>query len=196
MGETSQGKIRTNSEASSKVETLSIIDAAQKFFRHPAARLPAACNQMNAPCKQLRNKKVLQCAWSLRLDVGQGLLMQETFPCSCYGALLTRGQVLLSAGAGPFIFFTEVWHVESSLQISVEAFLTDVWKRFYFCEIFLFIVFFIFIWARDIWPMIDSVDAVQGFPSQLRSSVVCGSRISFSDILLTWLAFFVARTYI
>ena len=48
MGETSQGKIKTNSVASSKVETLSIIDAAQKFFRHPAARLPAACNQMNA----------------------------------------------------------------------------------------------------------------------------------------------------
>ena len=73
----------------------------------------------------------------------------------------------------------------SSLQISVKAFLTDVWKRFYCCEIFLFIVFFIVICARDIWPMIDSVGAVQGFPSQLRSSVVCGSRISFSDILLT-----------
>ena len=93
MGETSQGKIKTNSVASSKVETLSIIDAAQKFFRHPAARLPAACNQMNAPCNQLRNKKVRQCAWFLRLDVGQGLPMQETFPCSYYGALVTRGQV-------------------------------------------------------------------------------------------------------
>ena len=62
MGETSQGKIRTNSEASSKVETLSIIDAAQKFFRHPAASLLAACTQMNAPLKQLRSKKLPQCA--------------------------------------------------------------------------------------------------------------------------------------
>ena len=55
IGETSQGKIRTNSEVGSKIQTLSIIDAAQKSFRDWAARLPAACNQMNAPCKQLRS---------------------------------------------------------------------------------------------------------------------------------------------
>ena len=57
-GETSQGKIRTNSERSSNVETLSIIPAAQKFFRDRTVRLPAAHNQMNVPCKQLRSKKV------------------------------------------------------------------------------------------------------------------------------------------
>ena len=129
MGETIQGKIRTNSEASSKVETLSIIDEAQKFFRHPAASLLAACTQMNAPLKQLRSKKLPQCAWSIRRDVGQGLHMQETFHCGCYGALVARGQVLQTAGVCRFIFFTEVWHVESSLQISVKTFLTDVYNR-------------------------------------------------------------------
>ena len=129
MAETSQGKLRTNLEASSKVETLTIIDAGQKIFRDRTARFNAACNQMNAPLKQLRSKKLPQCAWSIRRDVGQGLRMQETFHCGCYVALVARGQVLQTAGAWRFIFFTEVWHVESSLQISVKAFLTDVYNR-------------------------------------------------------------------
>ena len=119
MGETSQRKIRTNLEASSKVETLSIFNAAQKFFRERTARLNAACNQMNAPLKQLRSKKLPQCVWTIRRDVGQGLRMQETFHCGCYGVLLARGQALQMAGACRFIFFTEVWHVLISLQISV-----------------------------------------------------------------------------
>ena len=42
MGEISPGKIRTNSVASSKVKTPSIIDAAQEFFRDRAARLHAS----------------------------------------------------------------------------------------------------------------------------------------------------------
>ena len=58
MGEISPGKIRTNSVASSKVKTPSIIDAAQEFFRDRAARLHASRNQMNTLCKQLRSKKV------------------------------------------------------------------------------------------------------------------------------------------
>ena len=49
-------EIRTNSEAASKVETLSVIDAAQKFFRdQEVARLPTAWNLMNAPRKQLQS---------------------------------------------------------------------------------------------------------------------------------------------
>ena len=40
-------------------------------------------------------------------------------------------------------------------------------KKLYFRQIALFIVFFIVIWARNIWSMIDLVCAVQGFPSQL-----------------------------
>ena len=119
MGETSQRKIRTNLEASSKVETLSIFNAAQKFFRERTARLNAACNQMNALLKQLQSKKLPQCVWSIRRDVGQGLHLQETFHCGCYGALVARGQALQVAGACRFIFFTEVWHVLISLQISV-----------------------------------------------------------------------------
>ena len=108
MGETSQRKIRNNPEASSKVETLSIIDAAQKFFRGRTATLNAACNHMNALLKQLQNKKLPQCAWSIRRDVGQGLRMQQAFPCSCYGALVVRGQVLQTGGACRFLFFVEV----------------------------------------------------------------------------------------
>ena len=177
-------KIRTNSEASSKVETLSIIDAAQKLFRDPAARLPAACNQMNALLKQLRSTKGYQCAWSIRKDVDQCLPMQETFPCSCYSALLARAQVLLSPRACPVIFSTEISHVQSSLQIPVKAFLTDVWNRAKgFTFVKLFIVFSIVIWARHIGTMIDSVGAVQGFPSQYSSSAASGSRICSSDTL-------------
>ena len=108
MGETSQRKTRNNPEASSKVETLSIIDAAQKFFRDRTATLNAACNQMNALLKQIQSKKLPQCAWSIRRDVGQGLRMQQAFPCSCYGALVVRGQVLQKGGACRFLFFVEV----------------------------------------------------------------------------------------
>ena len=72
MGETSQRKIRNNPETSSKAEIFSIMDAAQKFLRDRTARLPAASNQMNAPCKQPRSKKVPHCAWSIRRDIGQG----------------------------------------------------------------------------------------------------------------------------
>ena len=108
MGEASQRKIRNNPEASSKVETLSIIDAAQKFFRDRTATLNAACNHMNALLKQLQSKKLPQCAWSIRRDVGQGLRMQQAFPCSCYGALVVRGQVLQKGGACRFLFFVEV----------------------------------------------------------------------------------------
>ena len=108
MGETSQRKIRTNLEASSKVETLSIFNAAQKFFRERTARLNSACNQMNAPLKQLRSKKLPQCVWTIRRDVGQGLRMQQAFPWSCYGVLVVRGQVLQTGGACRFLFFVEV----------------------------------------------------------------------------------------
>ena len=56
VGEKSQGKISTNSEAASKVETLSVIDAAQTFFRdQEAARLPTAWNLMNVPRKELQS---------------------------------------------------------------------------------------------------------------------------------------------
>ena len=110
--------------------------------------------------------------------------MQETFPCSCYSALLARAQVLLSPRACPFIFSTEISHVQSSLQIPVKAFLTDVWNRAKgFTFVKLFIVFSIVIWARHIGTMIDSVGAVQGFPSQYSSSAASGSRICSSDTL-------------
>ena len=56
VSEKSQGKIRTNSEAASKVEALSVIDAVQRFFKdEEAARLPTAWNLMNAPRKQLQS---------------------------------------------------------------------------------------------------------------------------------------------
>ena len=58
--------------------------------------------------------------------VADGLDMQEIFLCSCYGALLARWQVLQSAEICLFIFFTKVWRIESSLEISIKAFLRDV----------------------------------------------------------------------
>ena len=54
MGETSQGNIRTVSHGSNKVETLSIIDVAQKFLRDWAVSLPATCNQMNGSSYEVR----------------------------------------------------------------------------------------------------------------------------------------------
>ena len=127
MAETSQGKLRTNLEAVAKSKHLALLTQDRNFSETELRA--AACNQMNAPLKQLRSKKLPQCAWSIRRDVSQGLRMQETFHCGCYVALVARGQVLQTAGAWRFIFFTEVWHVESSLQISVKAFLTDVYNR-------------------------------------------------------------------
>ena len=58
IDKTSQWKIRTNSDGSTKIQKLSNIDVAQIFLTEEAARLPATCNQMSAPCKQLRSKKV------------------------------------------------------------------------------------------------------------------------------------------
>ena len=129
MDETNQGKKRTSSERIIKFQTLSIIDLALTFFRHRAASLPATCNQMNAPRKQLRSKKVRQCAWFIPQDIDQDLSTQISFHYSCYGALLARRQNIQLPRAFPFISFTEVLHVQSSLETSVKAILTDLWKR-------------------------------------------------------------------
>ena len=71
---------------------------------------------MNAPCEQLQSMKGPQCAWSIRRDVGQGLHMVKMFPCSSYGALLTRGMVLDSAHV-----FCELLRKEGALVISLQA---------------------------------------------------------------------------
>ena len=73
----------------------------------------------NAPCKQLRSMKGPQCAWSIRQDVGQGLRMLETFPCSCYGLPLARAQVLESTRACPFMFVANFCAI--SLGIAVKT---------------------------------------------------------------------------
>ena len=103
MDETLQDKYRPSSEAISKLSTMSSSHAELKLLRHRTPRLIAPCNQMNPPCEQLRSKKDLHCAWSIRRDVGHDLRMQEIFPCKCNGELLARGQVHKSAGAFPFI---------------------------------------------------------------------------------------------
>ena len=76
---------------------------ALKLLRDQAPRVTATCNQMNALSQQLRSKKDPHCALSIRRDVGQDLRMQETFSCSCNGALLARVQVLESARTCRFI---------------------------------------------------------------------------------------------
>ena len=82
---------------------MNTIHVALKFIRDPAARLTETCNQVHALCEQLRSKKDRHCAWSIQQDVIQALRMQKAIPCSWYGALLVRGQVLESAGTCPFL---------------------------------------------------------------------------------------------
>ena len=53
--------------------------------------LNATCNQMNAPCEQLRSKKVPHCAWSIQRNVGHVLRISEKIPLQLL--LYTSGQV-------------------------------------------------------------------------------------------------------
>ena len=66
-------KERASSEWISKFKTLSSSHVALKLLRDRAPRLTATCNQMNAPCEQLRSKKDPHGAWFIRRDVGQDL---------------------------------------------------------------------------------------------------------------------------
>ena len=84
-----------NSDCTSHITDISVT---------PNCKVTATCNQMNAPCEHLRRKKAPQCAWSIRRDAGHVLRMQETSPCSCYCALLARGQFLESARTCPYMF--------------------------------------------------------------------------------------------
>ena len=73
------------------------------------ASLTATCNQMNAPCEQLRSKKVPHWTSPTPRDVGQVLRKKKTVPCSCYGALLSKEQFLETAQSpiyGFLAFFT------------------------------------------------------------------------------------------
>ena len=125
MGETSQRKIRNNPEASSKVETLSIIDAAQKFFRDRTATLNAACNHMNALLKQLQSKKLPQCAWSIRRDVGQDLFLQKIFLASATVHFWLVGSSS-SQLSHTFRVFSNFSRIEVLLEISAKTFLTSL----------------------------------------------------------------------
>ena len=98
-------------------------------MRGKTTRLTATCNQMNTLCKKLASKKGPQCACSVLQDVCLRLLMHETFPGSFYNALLFRGQFLQPTGSCLFMFFTKLWHVESSLEISAKTFLIGLQNR-------------------------------------------------------------------
>ena len=113
-------KKRASSEGIRKFKTMRSSHVALKLLRDRALRLTATFNQMNAPSEQLRSKKEPHCAWFFRRDVGQDLRMQETFSCSCNGALRARGQVLESGGTCPFI---------SWQSLSVKALLTCHCKK-------------------------------------------------------------------
>ena len=127
------------------------------LLRERAVRLTVTCSQMNAPLEQLRSIKGPQCACSIRRDVGQGLCMLETFPSRCYGAPLASGQVLESADACLFMSFPNFSREElaSNLSQGLIDMFVEWRKRFYFCQITLFIVFISFAWARHIWPVND-----------------------------------------
>ena len=96
----------------------------QKFLRKRATRLTATYSQMNAMREQLQRMKGPQCAWSIWGDVDQGVCMLETFPCSCYGALLARGHAQEPALTCLF----KLLPIGFSLKIFVEAWLTCLWN--------------------------------------------------------------------
>ena len=69
-------------------------DCTSRIFdisKTPNCKVTATCKQMNAPCEHLRRKKAPQYVFSIRQDKGQVLPMLETFPSSCYSALLASG---------------------------------------------------------------------------------------------------------
>ena len=122
MGETSQRKIRTNSEGSSKVETLSIVDVAQKFLRYWAAKV--TCNLQPGECPVLAATKkegpTMYLVHSTRCS--QELTHAGNIPLQLLQCTSWQGQVLQSTGAWWLIFFTKVLPVERSLEISIKAF--------------------------------------------------------------------------
>ena len=122
MGETSQRKIRTNSEGSSKVETLSIVDVAQKFLRYWAAKV--ICNLQPGECPVLAATKkegpTMYLVHSTRCS--QELTHAGNIPLQLLQCTSCQGQVLQSTGAWWLIFFTKVLPVERSLEISIKAF--------------------------------------------------------------------------
>ena len=143
---------------------------------------------MNAPCKQLRSMKGPQCAWSIRRDVGQGLRMLETFPCSCYGALLARGR---SSSHLRHIYLclwlTFVHRVltssrsEDLIDMSVEC-----CKRLHFRQITLFVVFFSFILAPDTWPWYQNLVEMTKFPWAVTSCLLKLLRKGAARRTATW----------
>ena len=57
-------------------------------------------------------------------------------------------------------------------------------ERFSFGQSILFIMLFSWVWARDIWPMIEYVDGVQGFDTELLSSWASRHKIHSSNFVL------------
>ena len=96
---------------------MAVLSLLVKFLRKQAAKLTATCSQMTAPCEQLQSMKCRHCAWSFWRELGQGLHMLETFPCSCYTGLLARGQVLKSARPCLFMCLVNIWTWGSSQEL-------------------------------------------------------------------------------
>ena len=128
-----------------------------KLLRQGAARQTATWSQMNAPCKQLRSMKGPQCAWSIRQDLGQVLRMLEAFPCSCYSTVLARGR----SSSQLVDVYLSLWQTfvdreltsnrcEDVIDMCVKCF-----KKLYFWQMTVFVVFFSLILARDTWPIIE-----------------------------------------
>ena len=149
---------------------MSVFHVELKWLRDRAARLTATSIQINGPCGQLQSKKASHCAQPIRPDVGLGLRMQERFSCSCYDALLARWQVLKSAGICQIIALLTClqkrmkdsrWVIASYLQCSsAES------------------------GHANIWPMIENVDGVQRFDTELLSSWASRHKIHSSNFVL------------
>ena len=88
-------------------------------------------------------------------NVGQGLWILETLPCSCYGVLLGRGQ---SQFGHVYSCFLKTF-VQTGLTSNLYQDLTDMsvefHKSLHFCQINQFIVSFKFISEPDTWQKID-----------------------------------------
>ena len=111
---------------------------------------------------------------------------------------LTRcGRGLTYEGKSPLQLQGSISGQRAGLRVSSESLIDmDVKLRESLCfhQITLLIVLFSFIWARDIWPIIDQLDAVRYFHFGVLSSWKSKDKICSSDIISTWLAVYLVNT--
>ena len=105
--------------------------------------------------------------------------MQKIFSCSCYGALLARGQ-LLNLAHSTIYGFTDVSRIEGLLEKTGKTSFTSLCNG---AKGLTFgksndLMISIFRWVHGIWPTIDYLAAVGKFALRLLPSWVQGGGIT------------------